>query len=962
MALSWNEIKDRALRFSKEWEGEKRERAEKDSFWNGFFDVYGINRRRVATFEEPVKKLGNRQGYIDLFWKGNLLVEHKSRGSDLDAAFTQANDYFAGIKDYDLPKYVLVSDFDRFRLYDIEERTQHEFLLKDFPEHVKLFGFIAGYQKKTYKAEDPVNVAAAELMGRIYDELRSSGYEGHPLEVLLVRLLFCLFADDTGIFEKDTLRDYIDLRTREDGTDLGMALAQLFQVLDTPPEKRQRTLDEHLAAFPYINGSLFSEQLPIAAFNLKMRSLLLQCCALDWGRISPAIFGSMFQSVMNPKERRDLGAHYTSETNILKLIRPLFLDDLWAEFHKSKGNKKKLGELHRKMAALKFLDPACGCGNFLVITYRELRLLEMEIIRDFGRLASKEGQTMAYYTLVQLDVDQFYGIEYDEWPARIAEVAMWLMDHQMNMRITAEFSTYYARIPLAKSATVVHGNALRLDWETLADTTTLDVEADQVNVFQVAEPQEHYGTVNIYARNVNIGQGRTPSTAKRIDKKVDYILGNPPFIGSKMMSAAQREDLLKVFGNSQNSGILDYVSAWYVKAAQYIYDTKIKAAFVSTNSITQGEQVSALWGEMFRRYGIKIHFAHRTFQWSNEARGNAAVHCVIIGFAAYNTDNKRLFTYETLRSEPDELTVRNINPYLIEGDDVFVTSRSTPLCDVPPLRKGSQPTDDGNFLFTQEEKEAFALAEPISSQWFRPFVGSMELINGDHRWCLWLKDVNPSELRAAPLVMARIARIREFRQRSKKAATRNKAATPTLFDEIRQPETDYLAIPLVSSERRKYIPLGYLSSDTIASNLLSVIPSDSKYLFGVLMSEMHMAWVAQVCGRLESRYRYSNTIVYNNYPWPKEPSAAQVKDVEEKAQAVLDARAKYPTSSLADLYDPLTMPPDLMKAHQALDKAVDKCYRTKGFSTETERVEFLFGLYNEYTAPLLSGEKGQKGK
>jgi hypothetical protein len=948
MAISWNEIRDRALRFSKEWEGEKRERAEKDTFWNDFFDVYGINRRRVATFEEPVKKLGNRQGYIDLFWKGNVLVEHKSRGSDLDAAFTQANDYFAGIKDYDLPKYVLVSDFDRFRLYDLEERTQHEFLLKDFPEHVKLFGFIAGYQKKTYKPEDPVNVAAAELMGRIYDELRSSGYEGHPLEVLLVRLLFCLFADDTGIFERDTLRDYIDLRTREDGTDLGMALAQLFQVLDTPPEKRQRTLDEHLAAFPYVNGSLFTEPLPIAAFNLKMRSLLLQCCALDWGRISPAIFGSMFQSVMNPQERRNLGAHYTSETNILKLIKPLFLDDLWDEFHKVKGNAIKLANFHKKIGDLKFLDPACGCGNFLVITYRELRLLEIEVLR----VQLKGQQVLDIERVIWMNVDQFYGIEYDEWPARIAEVALWLMDHQMNMRIKEEFGDYAPRIPLTASATIVHGNALRIDWETLSDPSSIDISADQVNIRQVAEPQEHYGTVNIYARNVNIGQGRTPSTAKRIDKKVDYILGNPPFIGSKMMSPAQREDLLNVFGNSQNSGILDYVSAWYIKAAQYIYDTQIKAAFVSTNSITQGEQVSALWGELFRRFGIKIHFAHRTFQWSNEARGNAAVYCVIVGMSHGHSGPRKLFEYDHVRGEPHERMVGNINPFLVDAPDVLIEKRGKPLCDVPPMKFGNMPLDGGYLILSDSEKELFLVSEPAAAPYVLPLLSAKEFLQGMRRWCIWLENAEPNVLRSMPLVMQRIEAVKKFRLASKAESTRKFASTPALFRDRNRPDS-FILVPRHTSENRAYIPMGFFDSGSIASDSCMIIPDGGTYHFGMLMSQMHMAWVAQVCGRLESRYRYSKDLVYNNYPWPKEPNAAQVKDVEEKAQAVLDARAKYPTSSLADLYDPLTMPPDLMKAHQALDKAVDKCYRAKGFSTETERVEFLFGLYGEYVAGTL---------
>ncbi|MCF8464049.1 MAG: class I SAM-dependent DNA methyltransferase [Flavobacteriales bacterium] len=910
MALSWNEIKDRALRFSKDWEGEKRERAEKDSFYNDFFNVFGISRRRVATFEEPIKKLTGNQGFIDLFWKGTLMVEHKSFGKNLDSAFEQATDYFAGLKEHELPKYILVSDFARFKLYDLDEKTEHEFALADFHKEVKLFGFIAGYQKKQYQAEDPVNVKAAELMGKLHDELEQNGYEGHALEVFLVRLLFCLFADDTSIFEKDTFKDYLEQRTREDGSDLGMALAQFFQVLNTPMDKRQKSLDEQLAAFPYVNGSLFEEMLPIAAFNSTMRELLLQCCGLDWGKISPAIFGSMFQSVMNPEERRNLGAHYTSETNILKLIKPLFLDELWEEFERVKKNSKQLAAFHHKLGTLKFLDPACGCGNFLVITYRELRLLELEVLR----VQHKNQQVIGIGDIIWIDVDQFYGIEYDEWPAKIAEVALWLMDHQMNMRIGEEFGEYFVRLPLKKSATIVHGNALRVDWESVVPKTELS-----------------------------------------------FILGNPPFIGSKMMSTGQRTDLLLAFNNSKGSGTLDYVSAWYIKAANYISGTNITSAFVSTNSITQGEQVSALWGEMFKNYGIKIHFAHRTFNWSNEARGNAAVHVVIIGFGAFDIPSKLIYDYEDIKGEPHEIKGKNINPYLVIGDDLVIAGRSKALSQVPKIAFGNQPNDGGGFLFTDEEYKDFVTKEPEAAKFIRPFVGSYEYINNVRRWCLWLREADPSELKKLPHVMGRIEIVKNHRLSSTRPATVDLASTPTLFGFTSHTGTPYIIIPSVSSERRKYIPIGFMPPEVITSNLCLVVPDAGIFHFGILTSDMHMSWVKYVGGRLKSDYRYSNSVVYNNYPWPKEPTAAQKKEVEERAQAVLDARLKYPNSSLADLYDPLTMPPDLVKAHQALDKAVDKCYRSKPFANETERIEFLFELYGEYTAPLLKIEK-KKGK
>ncbi len=908
--LSWNEIKDRALRFSKEWEGEKRERAEKDTFWNDFFNVFGLSRRRVATFEEPVKKLNNKQGFIDLFWKGTLLVEHKSFGKDLNAAFEQATDYFAGLEEHELPKYVLVSDFARFKLYDLDEKQEYEFDLKDFHKEVKLFGFIAGYQKKEYKAEDPVNVKAAELMGKLHDELEENGYEGHALEVFLVRLLFCLFADDTSIFEKDTFKDYIEQRTREDGSDLGMALAQFFQVLNTASEKRQKSLDEELDAFPYVNGSLFEEQLPIAAFNSGMRKLLLQCCALDWGKISPAIFGSMFQSVMDPEERRNLGAHYTSETNILKLIKPLFLDELWEEFEKVKKSKNKLAAFHKKLGELKFLDPACGCGNFLVITYRELRLLELEVLR----VQHKNQQVIGIGEVIWIDVDQFYGIEYDEWPARIAEVALWLMDHQMNMQLSQEFGEYFVRLPLKKSATIVHGNALRIDWEEVVPKSELS-----------------------------------------------YIIGNPPFVGSKLLDASQREEMAELFSGVHNGKILDYVAAWYLLASKYIQESEIEVGFVSTNSIAQGEQVGVLWNELLNNYGVKINLAHSTFKWSNEAKGKAAVYCVIIGFALKERKRKQLFVYDDIAGSPSLHAASNINPYLVDAPDLTILKRTSPVNDVPKMKFGNMPLDGGNLIINEEEYEGFVTEEPNATEYILPLISAREFLRGKKRWCLWLEGVPPGDFRSMPAVMDRVKSVREFRLASKATSTQKHAETPALFRDRNRP-TSFILVPRHSSENRKYIPMGFFDYNSIASDSCMIIPDGDLFNFGVLMSELHMAWVKYTCGRIKSDFRYSKDLVYNNYPWPKNPTEKQKKEVETKAQGVLDARAKYPNSSLADLYDPLTMPPELVKAHQALDKAVDKCYRGKAFTNETERIEFLFELYNEYTAPLLKEEGSGKGK
>jgi hypothetical protein len=874
--------------------------------------VFGISSKRVSTFEHRVKKLDDKDGYIDLLWKGTILIEMKSRGKNLDKAYQQAKDYTHGLKQHELPKYILISDFENFRLYDLEEDKTVDFKLNDLVNNVQHFGYILGYQKKVYKEQDPANIKAAELMGKLHDRLEEIGYTGHPLEVYLVRILFLLFAEDTTIFNKQQFQEYLEQRTAEDGSDLASKLQELFQVLNTPKVNRFKNLDEQLADFPYVNGKLFEENLPTASFDTKMRQALLDCCYIDWSKISPAIFGSMFQSVMNPKERRNLGAHYTSETNILKLIKPLFLDDLWKEFESIKDNKNKLPEFHKKLSTLKFLDPACGCGNFLVITYRELRLLELEILRA----SNKTGQRVFdVREIIWLDVDMMCGIEYEEFPARIAEVAMWLIDHQMNMQISNEFGQYFVRLPLKKSAKIVHGNALQTDWESIASKNELS-----------------------------------------------YILGNPPFIGKQVQKPEQKADMEKIFAGVTGGGTLDYVTAWYVQAAQYIQDTKIKVAFVSTNSIAQGEQVGIIWGLLFHKYKIKIHFSHRTFKWGNEAKGNAAVHVVIIGFANYDTNDKSVFEYEDIKGEAHEIKVKNINPYLVEGKDMFITTRTKPLCNVPEIIKGSETTDDGHFMLTLEEVNQLKEKYPESSKFIRPFVGGGDFINGNVRYCLWLKDAPLNEIRHIPFIQERIERVKNFRLVSTKARTRHWANYPTLFSEDRQPTTMYLMIPKVSSERRAYIPFAYVEPEFIINNTASFIPDASLYLFGILESKMHMEWMKYVCGRLESRFIYSNKIVYNNYPWPENVNEKQIKAVEKAVESVLSARKEFPTYSLADLYDPLTMPPVLVKAHQELDKAVDLCYRPQPFINAAKRIEFLFELYEKYTADLFTKEKLKKNE
>jgi hypothetical protein len=906
MPLSWNEIKDRALKFSHEWADESSEDAEAKSFWDAFFTVFGVPRRRVATFEQPVKKSDGHGGFIDLLWKGILLVEHKSRGKDLDRAFQQAKDYFPGLKDRDLPRYILVSDFARFRLYDLEENEQHEFTIKDFYKNVRLFGFVAGYVTTSYKEQDPVNIKAAERMGKLHDKLKAIGYEGHELEVYLVRLLFCLFADDTSIFERRQFQDLIEQRTAEDGQDLAQWLAHLFEVLNTPPDKRLKRLDEQLAAFRYVNGSLFAEHLRTADFDRDMREMLIECCALDWGRISPAIFGALFQSVMIPELRRNLGAHYTTEKNILKVIGPLFLDELRAEFEKIKGQPRRLLEFHDRIAKLKFLDPACGCGNFLVIAYRELRLLELDILRVLHGKASTLSLDVAQFHIL-CDVDQFFGIEIEEFPAQIAQTALWLMDHQMNMLVSEEFGNYFARLPLRKSPTIVHGNALQRDWR------------------EIVKPQE-----------------------------LSYILGNPPFGGKQLQTAAQKADLARVFRGVHGAGVLDFVAPWYRLAAEYMEgNPAIKTGFVSTNSITQGEQVGILWPDLLRR-GVKIHFAHRTFQWSSEARGKAAVHCVIIGFALQDTPNKRLFDYESVRAEAHEIKAKNINPYLIDAPDLFVEKRRDPICKVPPIAFGSMANDGGHLLLSDDEKDSLIAAEPKAAKWIRPFMQVDELLHGSTRWCLWLEKISPAELAKLPLVSARVLKVKKHRIKSDRPTTNALSAYPTLFGEIRQPQNEYFIVPRHTGEDRNIIPIAKFNANVICGDANLLISDPSLYVFGVIQSTMHMAWVRVICGRIKSDYRYSAGIVYNNFPWPQAETARQRQAIEQAAQTVLDVRAKYPDSTLADLYGPLTMPPDLVKAHHKLDAAVDAAYSKKKFSGDRDRVAFLFELYQQILSPLES--------
>ncbi|UTC90607.1 class I SAM-dependent DNA methyltransferase [Treponema denticola] len=914
--LSLNEIKLRAQGFVLNWKDKAataREEADAQTFENEFFAIFGVPRSKIAIFEQKVKLQDGSNGYIDLFWKGYILIEMKTPGKDRKKAFEQAKTYANALSNSDMPKGILICDFCNFDYYNLEKNAEcTSFTLGDLPDYIGLFAFLAGYKDVEYKKQDAVNIEAAEKMGQLHDTLKDIGYKGHSLELYLVRLVFCLFADDTDIFEHDHFIKYILQRTNVDGSDLAMHIQKIFEVLNTPADRRLRTLDEQLSLFPYVNGGLFKETLPIADFTSAMREKLIQCCSLDWSKISPAIFGAMFQSVMNPDERHSLGAHYTSEENILKLIHPLFLDELWKEFDEYKkqvsgARIKNLNGLHTKIASLKFLDPACGCGNFLVLAYRELRLLELAIVEE---LENSGQQILDIDNFLRVTVNQFYGIEIEEFPAQIAQTALWLMDHQMNRLVSSRLGRYFIRIPIASSATIIQGNALNLDWEQVVPK-----------------------------------------------KEISYILGNPPFLGARVMSKEQSAEIACLFNGVKNAGNLDYVTGWYKKAADYIKDTTIKCAFVSTNSICQGQQVPILWPLLFSQ-GIHIDFAHQTFKWSNEARGNAAVYCIIVGFSLNKDSDKKLFLYEDVKGVPKEVPAKQINAYLMDAQNVFIDSRTIPIDPVSEMGIGNKPIDGGNYLFLDNEKEEFIKQEPQSAAYFKCWYGSDEFINNKIRWCLWLGDCPPHILKKMPHALKRIENVRTFRLLSKSEGTRKIADTPTRFHVENMPETGhYLLIPRVSSERRRYIPIGFLDVSVIASDSTLIVPNATLYEFGILTSQMHMAWTRTVCGRLEMRYRYSAQIVYNNFPWP-EASETQKESIAQKAQAVLDARNKFPESSLADLYDPDTMPSVLVKAHAALDSAVDKLYRKTAFSDDAARTAHLFELYLKKTEGLLAGKRG----
>ena len=915
-ARNWNTIEANARKFVSEWkDAEGYERGESQSFWSDFLTVFGIDRKRAgAFFEYRTRKLSGAPGFVDLFWPGRLVAEQKSAGRDLNKAIEQALDYLPAMPDHELPRAIVASDFRTFdlvRLDRVGSGLQNvasglipgdgrvTFTLEQLPDRVKLFDFLFDLDESLLSEQNPVNVKAAQDIAKIHEHLEKRGYTGKDLEIFLTRIVFCLFAEDTGIFAPMQFYRYVRDESNADGRNLGGALRDLFEVLNTSPDQRMQS---DLNEFPYVNGGLFADPIRTPQLDADVRhAILTASTGNDWKDVNPSIFGSMFQGVMNETERRNLGAHYTSEKNILRLIQPLFLDDHYAEFDIAKNSRNRLERFHDKIANLKFLDPACGSGNFLVITYRELRRLEHKVLKEL--LGDQTfGLDMAH--LIRVTPDQMAGIELEEFPAKVAQLALWLTDHQMNIEAAKTFGgsvDLYMRIPIKSHPRIVHANALTTDWGDVVELSDLD-----------------------------------------------YIIGNPPFVGKHYRTREMSDELASLFNGIKGAGNLDYVVGWYIKAARCMeQNSAIRAAFVSTNSISQGEQVAALWSAL-RSYGIQISFAHQTFQWRNEAPGVAAVHCVIIGFQIGKPTKRRLFTYDSIKSEPTEQLVANVSPYLVEAPSVVVEKSTRPLSPgVPLLGNGGKPVEGGHLLLTTAERDALLGQEPMAGEYVRPFTMGDEFINGQERWCLWLENADPGKIRQMPEVLKRVDLVREYRLKSTKAATRDLAKYPMRFAEIRTSSLPYLAIPKVSSERREYIPMGYLHPQVVPGDKVFFLPESSLYAFGILTSNMHMAWMRTVAGRLKSDYSYSIQIVYNNFPWPEDVTDAQHQKIEQLAQAVLDARANHPGSTLADLYDPLAMPADLRKAHTELDRAVDKLYRSKKFESDDERVAMLLARYQK---------------
>lgn len=964
-----------AAAFAERWKGKGYERGQSQLFWADLLtNVYGVeNLLDFLRYEEQVESMVDSTNFIDVHIPSTkVLIEQKSINIDLRkpikkgdgyiTPFLQAKLYIVNMPQSQHPKWVVTCNFKSFLVYDMNQPNSEpeEILLEDLATEYYRLKFLVDAQSEHITKEMEVSMQAGEIVGRIYEALMKQYDDNSPealrwLNILCVRIVFCLYAEDAGVFARDQFHDYL---VSYDTRDMRNALIRLFEVLNTPIQKRSRYLMDDLKAFPYTNGGLFEEEIEIPQFTDDLRQVLLYNASLDfdWSKISPTIFGAVFESTLNPETRRSGGMHYTSIENIHKVIDPLFLNDLRQEYETileekvEKQRAKRLDAFQEKLASLTFLDPACGSGNFLTETYLSLRRLENDIIR-----AKYHGQTMigAFVNPIKVSIQQFYGIEINDFAVTVATTALWISEAQMLAETERIVKQNIDFLPLKPYHNIREGNALKMDWDVIelpSDIPTIYAKNAHIIYedeakWMASEPVIEMDEVNLVAGDYQRG---FKSNAKRYEVHYDYIIGNPPFIGARMMAqgSSQKKDVENLFGNIKDVQDLDYVCCWYKKAAQLMQNSHSRTGFVSTNSICQGSQVPILWNVLLNELHVHIIFAHQTFKWNSEASDKAAVHCVIIGFSTDEVKNKYLFT-----SGGQMQQVSNISPYLFEGDDTFVVSQKTPLCDVPQMNFGNQPRDGGHFVLSEEDKELLIQQEPSIARWIRPYIGAEEFIKQKSRYCLWLRDAQPTDIKQSKILYERVQAVREFRLASSAKTTQGYAKVPQLFAQITQPEgVDCLLVPRVSSERRRYAPIGFIKAGIVSSDAVQIIPNATLYHFGVLTSNVHMAWMRVVSGRLKSDYRYSKEQVYNTFPWPT-PTEAQVAKIEQTAQAILDARAKYSGSSLADLYDEVTMPADLRKAHQDNDRAVMQAYGfpVKRSFTESLCVAELFKLYQKLT-------------
>ena len=893
-----------AVAFADKWKNYTEEKRYAESFWRDFFrTLCAVEDTELAgiEFQKPVKSsISGNQEYVDVFWKNVALIEHKSAGENLDKAELQARGYWLNLPPGYRPKTIIISDFKNFRLIDVALNRTHEFPLANLPENIHRFeAIISGNRTRISQEEITVDQEAARLMANLYLELESHGFEGHETSVFLIRLLFLLFGDDTGMWAKNTFLKLV-MGTKEDGSDVGSKLDTLFEVLNTPEDNRSQALEDEFKLFPYVNGGIFGEKISIIDFNKKMRVALVEVANYDWTTINPTIFGSLFQLIKNKEARRELGEHYTSEENINKIVYPLFLDDLQERLSSAWDSKKDLKKLRQDLAKIKILDPACGCGNFLVVSYRHLRQLELELIVRLNNLeGSQDSMQLDGSMGLSVNLSQFYGVEIEEWPAQVAKMALFLTDHQENLRLQRITGEIPNRFPITKAAEILNENALRLDWNRFI----------------------------------------------RFDE-FTFVLGNPPFIGARWQSSSQKEDTSQIWSGVKGSGELDYVSNWFLKAGRAISASRARCAFVSTNSISQGEQPALIWKEMWKE-NLDIDFAHRSFAWENDSGGKAAVTCVIIGFSSVSTvKNKKLWLYKDTKGKSELIHPSNINGYLLDGPNILITARKKPLnASIPQMDVGSMP-NDGGFLsnISKQEAEEIKATDITAYKYLRRIIGAREMIHNEERYCLWLVDASPTELRESRILKTRVEKVLALRKESRRAATQKLADRPHEFGEIRQPKTNYIAVPRITSEEREYVPIGFYGPEIIMNDKISFINNGDLYIFGILSSKTFNVWNKAISGRTEMRTLISNTITYNNFPFPK-VSAEDRSSIEEAAKRVLEARLQFPEDSFAALYDKSSMPSNLLTSHKNLDKAVLKAFSMKSTSSDEEILEDLFSTF-----------------